>query len=226
MIVDPVEQVVADREAGHGRPGPARTEDPAGPIWEQPFDALLERAVAFHGHLCPGQVLGVRMVMAGCRQLGLAEPRRAGKALVAFVEIDRCATDAVQALTGVSVGRRTLKHLDFGKMAVTFVDVGRDAAVRVTARDDARAAAPAWAPDIADPRRAQVAAYRLMPEALLLRLEPVRIEPGWLDRPRVRVFCDDCGEGINYRREVTRGGRILCRPCAGEAYYSPATGAR
>jgi formylmethanofuran dehydrogenase subunit E len=190
------------------------------PLWEQPFDDLLAEAVRFHGHLCPGQVLGVRMVRAGCRTLGVGAPRRAGKRLVVLVEIDRCATDAIQVLTGVSLGKRTLKHLDYGKMAATFADVVTGQAVRVVARDDARERAPAWAPGESDPRRAQAAAYRVMPEDLLLRLEPVVVHPGWLDRRRVRVFCEACGEGINYDRGVTAAGRTLCRPCSGEGYYT------
>jgi len=190
------------------------------PLVKRPFDELVEEAVAFHGHLCPGQVLGVRMAVAGCREVGIPLPRRAGKGLVVFVEIDRCATDAIQALTGVSLGKRTLKHLDYGKMAATFVNVPRGAAVRVSARDDARALAPAYAPGEADARRAQIVAYRLMPETALLSIEPVVVNPGWLDRRRVRVFCEKCGEGINYQRELTAGGRIVCRPCGGERYYS------
>ncbi len=188
------------------------------PLSERGFDDLLAEAVRFHGHLCPGQVLGVRMALAGCRELGLALPRSAGKRLVVFVEIDRCATDAIQALTGVSLGKRTLKHLDYGKMAATFVDTVNLTAVRVVARDDARLLADRWAPDAADARRAQTAAYRVMPEPLLLRVEPVEISRGWLDRPRVRVFCEICGEGVNYQREVVVAGRILCRPCSGENY--------
>jgi formylmethanofuran dehydrogenase subunit E len=190
------------------------------PLVKRPFNELVEEAVAFHGHLCPGQVLGVRMAVAGCREVGIPLPRRAGKGLVVFVEIDRCATDAIQALTGVSLGKRTLKHLDYGKMAATFVNVPRGAAVRVSARDDARALAPAYAPGEAHARRAQIVAYRLMPETALLSIEPVVVNPGWLDRRRVRVFCEKCGEGINYQRELTAGGRIVCRPCGGERYYS------
>jgi formylmethanofuran dehydrogenase subunit E len=144
------------------------------PLWEQSFDDLLTEAVSFHGHLCPGQVLGVRMTMAGCRDLGFESPRRAGKRLVVLVEIDRCATDAIQALTGVSLGKRTLKHLDYGKMAATFVDNVTGDAVRVVARDEARVHAAEWAPGELDPRRAQVAAYRVMPKSLLLRpLKPL-----------------------------------------------------
>lgn len=189
------------------------------PLRERSFDDLLADAVRFHGHLCPGQVLGVRMTLAGCREVGIEDPRRAGKGFVVFVEIDRCATDAIQALTGVSLGKRTLKHLDYGKMAATFVDVARGAAVRVSARDDARGRAAAWASGETDVRRAQIAAYRVMPEESLLRCEPVSIVPGWLDRPRVRVPCEACGEGINYRCETVVNARLLCRPCAGEGYY-------
>jgi formylmethanofuran dehydrogenase subunit E len=193
------------------------------PLRERSFDDLLAEAVRFHGHLCPGQVLGVRMVLAGCREIGLEQPRRAGKGLVVFVEIDRCATDAIQALTGVSLGKRTLKHVDYGKMAATFVDVARRAAVRVVARDAARALVPGWAAGESDPCRAQIAAYRVMPEPELLRIDPVTVNSGWLDRPRVRVPCDACGEEVNYgRRVVIRGGGTLCRACAGGGYCRPA----
>lgn len=190
------------------------------PIYDRSFDELLDEAVAFHGHLCPGQVLGVRMTLAGCRALGVAHPRRAGKRLVVFVEIDRCATDAIQALTGVSLGKRTLKHVDFGKTAATFVDVVAREAVRVVARDDARELAAAIAPAERDARRAQIVAYRTVPEDRLVRLERVVVDPGWLDRRRRRIFCAQCGEGVHYEREVREGGRVLCRACAGESYYA------
>ncbi len=189
------------------------------PLVERPFNELVEEAVAFHGHLCPGQVLGVRMAVAGCREVGIPLPRQAGKGLVVFVEIDRCATDAIQALTGVSLGKRTLKHLDYGKMAATFVNVAGGVAVRVSARDGARALAASYAPGHSDARQAQIQAYQVMPEAALLGIEPVVVNPGWLNRRRVRVLCEECGEGINYQRELTTGGRILCRPCGGEGYY-------
>ncbi len=185
----------------------------------RPFADLLRDAVAFHGHLCPGQVLGVRMALAGCRALGIAEPRSLGKNLVVFVEIDRCATDAIQAVTGCSLGKRTLKHLDYGKMAATFVHVPTGLAVRVAAREDAREGAAAYAPGVADPRRAQIAAYQVMPEHELLTLHSVIVLPGWLDRPRVRVACERCGEGVNYGREVVSNGQTLCRPCFAGAYY-------
>ena len=191
-------------------------------IFERPFDDLLREAVAFHGHLCPGQVLGVRMTIAGCRALGLEHPQQDGKRLVVFVEIDRCPTDAIQALTGVSLGKRTLKHVDYGKTAATFVDTLTRDAVRVIVRDDARQLARGLAPSEGDPRRAQTAAYRSIPEDALLRLERVTVDPERLERRRVRVACGRCGEGVNYEREVSAGGRVVCRACAGESYYAVA----
>ena len=187
----------------------------------RPFDELLQEAMTFHGHLCPGQVLGVRMAMAGCRALGVAEPKGAHKNLVVFVEIDRCATDAIQAVTGCSLGKRTLKHVDYGKMAATFVNVATSEAVRVVARDDARGRASAYAPGVTDPRKAQIAGYGVMPEIELLSLTPVVIQPGWLDRQRVRVSCRLCGEGVNYGREVVSDGHPLCRSCFAGGYYVP-----
>ncbi len=197
----------------------ARADAAGTPLSARPFETLLEAAVAFHGHLCPGQVLGVRMTLAGCRELAIADPKVMGKNLVVFAEIDRCATDAIQALTGVSVGKRTLKLMDYGKMAATFVVVGRYNAVRIVARDEARTRASAWAPLISGDRAIQIAAYRVMPEAALLSIAVVRILPGWLDRRRVRVACESCGEGINYQREIRVDGRTVCRPCAGDRYY-------
>jgi formylmethanofuran dehydrogenase subunit E len=196
-----------------------RTGSTAVPFHQRDREALLAEAVAFHGHLCPGQVLGVRMAQAGCRAVSVDEPRAAGKSLVVFVEIDRCATDAIQALTGVSLGKRTLKYLDYGRTAATFVNVAAGRAVRVAAREEARAAAARLAPAEADPRRAMLAAYRVMDEAELLALAPVVIAPGWLDQPRARVRCEGCGEGVSYAREVRVQARTLCRACAAPAYY-------
>ena len=184
----------------------------------QPFEALLEEAVAFHGHLCPGQVLGVRMAIAGCRALGIDEPKAAGKALAVFVEINRCAADALQSVTGCSLGRRNLWHLDYGKMAATFADLPAARAVRVVARDDARERVAHYVPGIRDARRAQTQGCRLMPDAELFALAPVAILPGWLDRRRGRVVCGRCGEGVNYGRETWAEGTVLCRPCAGDRY--------
>ena len=189
------------------------------PLHLRAIDELLAEAIVFHGHACPGQVLGVRMAQAGCREVGVDDPRAAGKSLVVFVEIDRCATDAIEALTGVSLGKRTLKHVDLGKTAATFVSRVSGTAVRIVARDDAREAARRSVPGEPDPRRAQMLAYRDMPEPLLLDLQRVTIAPGWLDRSRLRVRCDACGEGVTYGRERHVTGRVLCGACSGDGYY-------
>ena len=197
-----------------------RTAEVALPLHERPFDDLLDEAVRFHGDVCPGQVLGVRMARAGCREVGIDDPRNAGKSLIVFVEVDRCAVDAIQTLTRVSLGKRTLKFLDYGKAAATFVNAATGRAVRVAAREAARAVAARLMPAERDARRAMIAAYRVMDEDALLDIAPVTIAPGWLDRPRVRVPCARCGEGVNYRREVVVDGRALCQACACPAYYA------
>ncbi|MGZ8467395.1 MAG: FmdE family protein, partial [Candidatus Binatia bacterium] len=98
------------------------------------LDELLREASAIHGHHCAGQILGVRMAMVGCRELGIEEPKGC-KRLIVYAEIDRCATDAVQAVTGCSLGKRSLKFLDYGKMAVTFLNTETRQALRVLAKD-------------------------------------------------------------------------------------------
>jgi len=186
------------------------------------LETLLDEAATVHGHLCPGQVLGVRMAMAGCRALGIDEPR-GSKRLLVYVEIDRCAADAIGSVTGCRLGKRTLKHVDYGKLAATFVDTVTGRAVRVTALEEARKQAPAYASHVSGDRHAiQTAAYAVMPDEKLLTVQEVKlIVPGEdLPGPPVsRVRCAVCGEGVNDRREVRDNGQVLCRACAGEAYY-------
>jgi formylmethanofuran dehydrogenase subunit E len=180
------------------------------------FEELLNESSTIHGHHCAGQVLGVRMAMVGCREVGIDEPKGCKK-LIVYVEMDRCATDAIQAVTGCSLGKRTLKFLDYGKMAATFVNTETQRAVRVLAKDDARARAPRYAQGAANPREAQKQAYRIMPEDTLFSLTPMSLRvpakemPGYRDE---RIQCAECGEGINYHREVQHNGRTLCIPCA------------
>jgi len=175
-----------------------------------------------HGHMCPGQILGIRMSLLGLRAIGIDDPAKARKRLLTFVEIDRCATDAVSVVTGCSLGKRSLKFLDYGKVAATFVDIETGRAVRVAARDDSRAKAKAMFPEMPDATRAQLEAYKLMANEDLFNLQTVRVAlkpedlPG---RPRSRVACAQCGEGVNDGRERRLGGRVLCRSCAGETYY-------
>ncbi len=186
------------------------------------LEEYLDLAARSHGHMCPGQVLGVRMAMLGMAQLGIDDPIKHRKRLLTFVEIDRCATDAVSLVTGCRLGKRSLKYLDYGKVAATFVDLQTERAVRIVARDDAREKAKAFNAADADPYKQQMEAYKVMGDDELFTLQRVRVKlrpedlPG---RPRSRVMCDKCGEGVNDGRERSVSGRVLCRNCAGESYY-------
>jgi formylmethanofuran dehydrogenase subunit E len=187
------------------------------------LEELLQSAEQSHGHMCAGQVLGVRMAMLGCRAVGIEDPRGAGrKSLIVFVEIDRCAADAVNTVTGCRLGKRTLKYYDYGKLAATFLNVKTDEAVRVVALDSSREAADCAFPEIENKYERQLRAYKLLPDEELFKVERVRVtlppqdQPG---RPVSRVACDQCGEGVNDHREVVHAGRTLCRACAGTAYY-------
>jgi formylmethanofuran dehydrogenase subunit E len=188
------------------------------------LDEYLAEAAQNHGHMCPGQVLGVRMAMLGLSRLGIDDPNKFRKRLITFVEIDRCATDAVGLVTGCRLGKRSLKYLDYGKVAATFADLETGKAVRIVARDDSRTKAKSMFPDEANPSRGQIEAYKVMHDQELFNVEEVRVKlkpedlPG---RPRSRVFCATCGEGVNDGREVMREGRVLCRACAEGPYYEP-----
>lgn len=189
------------------------------------LDEYLADSAAAHGHLCAGQVLGVRMAMLGIEKLGIEDPRgKDRKRLVTFVEIDRCATDAVAIVTGCRLGKRALKFRDWGKVAATFVDLVSGKAVRISARESSKALARKIHPEIPDKNQQQMLAYREMSDADLFDTQWVRVEVGPEDMPGYkgeRVVCEICGEGINFRREVRRDGRVLCRGCAGERYYEP-----
>jgi formylmethanofuran dehydrogenase subunit E len=183
-------------------------------------------AAESHGHMCPGQILGIRMAMLGLRSIGIDDPVKARKRLLTFVEIDRCATDAISLVTGCRLGKRSLKFFDYGKVAATFLDLETGRALRVAARDDARTKAKAMFPAMADSSQAQLEAYKVMEDDDLFILQAVRLKlkpedlPG---RPRSRIICAQCGEGVNDGRERRLGDRLLCRSCAGEPYYEPVT---
>jgi formylmethanofuran dehydrogenase subunit E len=192
------------------------------------IDDYLREAEAAHGHLCAGQVLGVRLAMLGLEKLGIGDPRgKDRKRLVTFVEIDRCATDAIAVVTGCRLGKRALKFRDWGKMAATFVDLGiKDVstgqAIRIAAKESSKALARSMHPEIESKNQQQMLAYREMPEDDLFTKQWVKVDlpaeefPGYKGE---RIVCAECGEGINFRREVVRDGKILCRACAGEWYY-------
>jgi len=192
------------------------------------LDELLRQAEIAHGHLCAGQVLGVRMAMLGCRRLGIEEPRGADrKRLVTYVEIDRCATDAIGVVTGCRLGKRALKFRDWGKMAATFVDLGTGRAIRIVALESSKERARERYPEIAGKNQQQIKAYREMDDGELFGEQWVEVAVSPKEMPGYkgeRVACARCGEGINYDRFVEREGATLCLACAHpEArYYRPA----
>jgi formylmethanofuran dehydrogenase subunit E len=187
------------------------------------FDEYIALAEKAHGHLCAGQILGVRMALCGLRRLGIDDPTGADrKRLVTFVEIDRCATDAISVVTGCRLGKRALKFRDFGKMAASFCDLREDRAIRVVALESSKDRARELYPDIENKNQRQMLAYRELPDEELFSTEWVRIRIGPEEMPGYkagRINCDECGEGINFQREVITSGRTLCRACAGERYY-------
>jgi len=190
------------------------------------FDEYLHDAEIAHGHLCAGQVLGVRLAMLGLTKLGIDDPRgKDRKRLVTFVEIDRCATDAVAVVTGCRLGKRALKFRDWGKMAATFVDVNSGKAVRIAAKESSKALARQMHPELENKNSQQMLAYREMPDSDLFTIQWVKVDlppeefPGYKGE---RMVCELCGEGINFRRELRRDGKVVCRACAGERYYEPA----
>ncbi|MFC6645643.1 FmdE family protein [Granulicella cerasi] len=205
------------------------------------LDELLLEAERAHGHLCAGQVLGVRMAMLALRELGVGDPRQRHladgglnpdrKRLVVFVEIDRCATDAIGVVTAARVGKRALKLRDWGKMAATFVDLnaslGSDEykGLRVVAKESSKARAKELYPSL-EKNVQQMTAYREMPDDELFATEWVRVPlppsefPGYKGE---RVLCPQCGEGVNFDRFIERDGVRLCFSCADTSlrYYQP-----
>jgi len=191
----------------------------------KPFDEYVALAAQAHGHICAGQILGLRMALYGLKLLGLEDPTGADrKRLVTFVEIDRCATDAIPVVTGCRLGKRALKFRDFGKVAATFCDLQADRAVRVAARESAKQRARELHPEIEGKNAQQMQAYREMADDQLFDVQWVRVRLGPEEFPGYkgdRVVCAECGEAVSFRREVQRDGRTLCKACAGERYYEP-----
>jgi formylmethanofuran dehydrogenase subunit E len=187
------------------------------------FDELLEVSTRNHGHLCAGQVIGVRMSMLALSMLDIDDPRGVDrKKLYVIVEIDRCATDAIQSVTGCSLGKRSMKWLDHGIMAATFVNLHSGRAVRITALEEARALAKTYCSEVTDKYARQLEAYKIMPEHELFRIETVSVTippedlPG---RPLRRVQCEICDDWVQDCRDELSEGKVLCRNCANGRYY-------
>ncbi len=161
--------------------------------------------------------------MHGLDLLGIEDPKgKDRKRLMVFVEIDRCATDAIQSVTGCSLGKRTLKWMDYGVMAATFLDLEKGKAVRIVAREEAREIAAQRFPEIENKYKRQLEAYKVMDDSELFSVHEVKVEVPEADmpgRPGRRVQCQECGDWVQDYRDVQKDGKILCRACAHGGYY-------
>lgn len=175
---------------------------------------LLEKAKAFHGDVCPGIATGTRMTIAGMRELGM-NPLEHNHDLIVYVEIDRCATDAIQAITGCTLGHKTLKFVNYGKFAATFIDTRTNNAVRIATYPKK--------PDQPKDMDALREMILTAPEEELFSIQrvSVHIPPGDLPGfPTSITRCSMCGEQIMDGKEVELQGSVLCKNCAGESYYT------
>jgi formylmethanofuran dehydrogenase subunit E len=191
------------------------------------FETLLRNSAKEHGHLCPGQAVGVRMAILGCRLIGLDNPSSHDqiKKLIVYVELDRCTADAIAYVTGVKLGRRSLKFMDYGIMAATFINLETYKAFRVLSTEEARMLAPLYAPEIEGKSQQQLEAYKRMPDSVLFQVQEVQVDLSEYDIPgptRRKVSCVRCGQVIRDNREVVMDDLPLCRPCAHGAYFKDA----
>ena len=190
----------------------------------KPFEDLLASSATAHGHMCPGQVVGVRMAMLGCRLIGLDDPTSHDqiKKLIVYVEMDRCAGDAVAHVTCAKLGRRSLKFVDYGIMAATFVNHESGKAFRVLSTEEARGLACQYAPEISEKYKQQLEAYKRMPDSVLFRVQQVEVPLSEFDLPgptRRKVSCSRCGQIVRDHREIVQNDDTLCKPCAHGAYF-------
>ncbi len=187
------------------------------------FEKLLEESTRVHGHICAGQVIGVRMSILALTLIGIDDPKGSDrKKLYVIVEIDRCATDAIQSVTGCSLGKRSMKWLDYGVMAASFVNLSTNKAVRITALEEARDSSKKYCSEISNKYQRQLEAYKIMPEDELFRVQNVTVKipdenmPG---RPLKRVQCSQCLDWVQDKRDLIVKGEILCKQCAEGRYY-------
>lgn len=185
----------------------------------------LAESSAFHGGDCPGQTLGVRLARAGLERLGIDDPLsdEFRKKLMVYLEIDRCAADSIMVVTGCRVGKRTLKIIDNGILAATFINLESGRAVRIVAREEAKELSKQYAPGVSDKYQRQRLAYKVMPDEELFDFQEVKVwvppedMPG---SPISRVACDRCGEQVQDMREVRQGDVVLCKSCSAGGYFT------
>jgi formylmethanofuran dehydrogenase subunit E len=176
------------------------------------FETFLKKAGDFHGHACIGIILGTRISLAALKALGL-KPGEKNKNLIVYTEIDRCMTDAVQAVTGCSLGHRSLKYLDYGKFAATFVNLATGKAVRATIKEH-------YGNDRTVEETLKI--LSAIPDEELVTLEEVIVDIPETDlpgSPKKKAVCAACGERVMDGRDVKVGKQTLCRGCAPGSYY-------
>lgn len=191
------------------------------------FESLLEESAKTHGHLCPGQVVGVRMAMLGCRLINLDNPKSIEqiKKLLVYVEMDRCTADAVAYVTGVKLGRRSLKFMDYGIMAATFINLTTDKSFRIISTEESRDLSDVYAPEMDGKSQRQLLAYKRMPDSVLFRVQKVYVNISKFDLPgptKQKITCSQCGQVIRDGREIEKESLTLCKPCSGNGYFSNA----
>jgi len=190
----------------------------------KPFEELLAASAKDHGHLCAGQVIGVRMALLGCRLIGLEEPasHEQIRKLIVYVEMDRCASDAVAFVTGARLGRRSLKFMDYGIMAATFLNLETSDAFRIISTEESRDLARIYAPGVEEKTTQEVEAYKRMPDDVLFRVQRVNVPVSEFDLPgptRKKAVCARCGQVVRDNKEVLIDGRPYCKPCGQGAYF-------
>jgi formylmethanofuran dehydrogenase subunit E len=193
----------------------------------KPYYELIKESSDMHGHLCAGQVIGVRMAMLGCRLIGLNDPwdDKERKKIIVFMEMDRCASDAISYVTGVKLGKRNLKFYDYGIMAATFLNLEDRSAYRIVSTEESRDLAPTYAIEVEERSAQQLKAYERMPDSILFRVQKVQVKLNEFDLPgptRRKIVCEICGQVIRDHRETERNGKTICRPCSDECYFSGA----
>ncbi|MFN4196635.1 MAG: FmdE family protein [Caldimicrobium sp.] len=192
--------------------------------FELSFEALLEICKERHGHLCAGQVLGAKLSLLGLELIGIRDPYGTDrKKFLVYVEIDRCATDAIQTVTGASLGKRTMKFLDYGIMAATFLNLETGVAFRILAKEEAKERAKIYFPEIKNAAQRELMAYKIMPIGELFEVSKVKVHYAECDLPgktRKKVICTQCGVVVRDGKEVWKEGKPFCKICAGLSYFS------
>jgi len=187
------------------------------------FEICLKEVEKFHGHVCAGIILGTRMAILGMEAIGIYDPKgKDRKNLIVYVETDRCATDAILVVTGCQPGKRTMKIMDFGKMAATFLNLKTGKAVRVAAKNTDGEKVQTREMIEKNPHTIE---YAKRPDDELFTVTEVKVDvkPEDMPGPSLRtVLCSSCGEQVMDMKDVMLDGKYMCRPCAeNNRYYRP-----